>query len=356
MTADLVVIAKSDAHRRRDAASGAATGAGVAGVGAGLAGGGIPGTKADRITVDIARAPWARKPEMAWRARRAGAFGYRTNAHSTFLNFSLSPQAAAARHPGSSKRARFSRAMIAGKRAPEERIITHLKLGRKASHGLLAGGAALTAAGLAAKRRNVDVDKADSDRRNAELVAGGGAAAAGGYGAARLLENQGRSWSTRSAADIAAAHRIAPRTGSATIRVTRSAPKVPDVAPEVSNYEIKTKARKVLARKSGKQVEAVGRLRGDAANARYFAHVYGMMGNLGRKVIVPAGLATAALGAARSARNPRRDAVAKASTELTDSASVGRWISYNNRVDERPRLPKKIRPKVVLTRAVKTGR
>ena len=46
----------------------------------------------------------------------------------------------------------------------------------------------------------------------------------------------------------------------------------------------------------------------------------------------------------------------KASTELTDSTSVGRWIAYNNRVDEHPRLPKKIRPKVVLTRAVKTLR
>lgn len=326
--AELGVVSKYVDDRDRDRRKGAALGAGSVGVGAGLIGGGIPGMKADRLSVDFTRkgvSPTDRVRNFV-RARRAGAFGYRVNAHQTMRDFELSDQGIKRRIPYTGKpRETYSvevrRAAERGKRAPEDTIIRHLKAGRKASYGLLAGGTALTAYGLhgRGKQRSGTVDKADSDRRDASLLVGGGTAAAGSYGGARLMERQGRKWASAAERNFDAAQRMVPELGGrrtspgyVTIKTTKGGKSIP------LKFFGRTKVPNVRAEKRIRDLDAdairsggygrshaleAGRLHGTALNQSYFGHVYGSMGQVLRRTAVPAGLAAAAVGGARLHRS-----------------------------------------------------
>jgi len=312
--AELGEISKSsrddNRHRRQDVA----LGVGSVGVGTGLIGGGVPGVKATRLSADFMHSdrPVRTRAANVLRARRAGLFGYRTNAHSTLKDFELSDEGISRRHPGHGNANFLRRSVEQGKVAPEEKIIAHMKTGRKASYGLLAGGAGLTAYSIASRKREEAkrqrVRKADNRRRDETLVAGGGTVAGGSYGLARLTEHQGRKWVGRSAQNFGEAQRLVPELGGykerggknkflgrTKVRAVRAEKKVADIGD------------KALRGHSSQTIHAAGKLHGAALNQSYFGHVYGSMGAGMRKIAMPIGLGAAAVGGAGIARRKREE-------------------------------------------------
>lgn len=335
VTKSLVEIRKDQEDRQKKAGA-AATGVGAVGVGAGLAGGGIPGLKATRISSDfMGKQPMKVRTRVAnfVRARRAGAFGYRTNAHQTLRNFNLSDEGIKYHNPQPGKVGDLIRAAEHGKAAPEDKIISHLKVGRKVSHGLLAGGTALTAAGVAQRqheKKKAALAKADEDRRNTALMAGGGAGAAGSYGAARVLESQGRKWTRQASENFTEAQKIVPELGPHTVKTGRSKllgrSKVPSVRSgarlkptkaKKGNFYRKPKEAKaaniteeMIAHHPKAAIERAGKLHGAATNQSYFGHVYGTMGSAMRKIAVPVSAGAAATGGALAYQKKRLERAA----------------------------------------------
>ena len=237
----------------------------------------------------------ARRQGAATRAYRGGEFGYRTNAHHTFKTFGLGGER------GDDTRAgHFKHGVKAGKIKSENKIIPHLKVARRLSNVALLGGAGLTAYGVH-RAKSRPVAKADSNRRRREYSGAalgvGGTVAAGSVGGARVLEHQGRRWSGRAARDLDAAHRIVPNMGGHLVNPHPDRVKnrrVPDIAPARSNTRVQND-KGILSGKSKAQAHAAGRLRGSAAQARYFAGTYGGVAHVARKVRNPA-LALAGAG------------------------------------------------------------
>ena len=270
-------FAKRDNRKSGKDASGAAIAAGGGTVATvGLAGGGIPGVRAKGIMADVKSASGRRaKVAGAARAYRGGEFGYRHNAHHTFKTFGLGSEA-----PKNANRAQsFSHGDMLGRGAAEDKIIRHLKVGRRVSNVALVGGAAAATYG-ANRARGQKVAKAEkgTQRLHGALLGAGGTVAATSIGGEKILRRQGGKWASQEASSLKAAQKI-----------------IPNMKPNLSNNAA-TKNPKVLAGKSKAQAEAAGRLRGEAVQARYFSRVYGEMGNYARKVRNPA-LATAAVGA-----------------------------------------------------------
>jgi hypothetical protein len=291
-------VGKSDDRRKA-----AATGVGAVGVAAGLAGGGVPGTKATRIAVDYMSGPVKHRPGNLVRARRAGAFGQRVTGHTIHRDVNLTPEGIERRIPGSGKAAEFRRASEAGKVAPEDTIIRHLKVGRKVSHGLLGGGAGLVAYGALGRKRR-EVAKAD-DRRDTQLVAGGTAGAAGSYAAGRVLRSEGRKWAKQAEGSFNEAARLVPALGEPTVKRSSSG------VDSVRGAKAKQVTDEMLRGKSKQQVRRAGMLHGAGVNQSYFANTYGSMGKLMRRGVAPVS-AGVAVGAGLRMHRRNRDRVGKA--------------------------------------------
>jgi hypothetical protein len=313
------------ALKKKDhSASGATIAAGGAtAAGAGVLGGGIPGTRAnaDKLASWKAsgsgegfkgRVSTARAKAPTVRALPGGVFGYRTSAH---RGFNTEVKADEARHAGTTTTRvnHFQRGKHWGKVKPEEDIIRHLKVGRAGATAALVGGTGAAVYGVKRMQGKQPVKKSqrDSDKFHGALLGGGSAAAATSVGGARLLEHQGRKWSTRSATSLHEAGKIVPNMAGYTSGPhPKGNPRVPDVSPRVGDTKIVNEHKRILAGKSKKQVEAAGRLRGDATQARYFAGVYGKTALQARKVRNPA-LAAAGVGAAGLALSRKKEPVRK---------------------------------------------
>jgi hypothetical protein len=281
-----------DPNRRRDASS-SAVGVGSVATGVGLVGGGIPGAKVDASRLGQMRfsSPGKRARDLAG-ATRGGVFGYRQSAHQQFMDRQMADD----RHYGNAQTTRvnhFLRGQGRGKVAPEKKIIGHMRRGRIASNALLAGGAGLTAAGVYGRKKD-KVAKRDTRDVDTALMAGGGTVATASGLGSLALDRQGRKWAKRSESDLKAASKIVPNMGGYTVRQGRG--RVPDVAPDKRTSDILGDKR-ILAGKSRAQAQAAGKLRGSAAQGRYFARVYGSSGSVARRVGIPAGLNAAAVGA-----------------------------------------------------------
>jgi hypothetical protein len=303
----------------RSASNAAIVGAGATTAGAGLVGGGAPGFKSNSSTIaNVRQGSWAKRTGAALSSGRGGIFGYRTDAHKGFLQRQQADEKA---HGGTttSRVNMYHRGVGSGKIAPEEKIIRHMKAGKKASAVALVGGTA--AAVYGAKRDKVRKAQRDTEKYHGTLLGVGGTAAVGSIGGSRILEAQGRKWSKQSAVHLDEAKKIIPNVGGhevATNQKLISNKRVPSVRPEKGHAAVANNKR-ALAGKSKVQAEAAGRLRGAADQASYFSHVYGKTASMARKVRNPA-LATAAAGATGLALSRKKDTVRKSGATSNVSA------------------------------------
>lgn len=283
---------------RRKAQGGAIAGAGGTAAGIGLVGGGIPGFKSNSSTIgNIKQGGWAKRTGAAASSLRGGIFGYRTDAHKGFLRRQVADEKSHGGKP-TTRVNHYHRGVGSGKIGPEEEIIRHMKLGRKASTAALVGGSAAAAYGVHRSKEPVKKAQHRSDSYNAGLAAGGATAAGAGYGGAKLFERQGKKWAGRAATHLDQAEKIVPNLGGH--KVTTSPrfapnPRVPNARPKKSHAAV-TNDKKVLAGKSKVQAEAAGKLRGIADQESYFSGVYGKTAKLARKV-PRVGLTVAGVGA-----------------------------------------------------------
>src|SRR5204863_3368921 len=137
-----------------------------------------------------------------------GEFGYRTNAHKTFSNFSL-----AGGRSGESRAAHHEHGIKAGKLAAEDKIIRHLKVGRRASTAALVGGTSAAVYGVRRAQGKKTFGKADDKRGKAVSGAAlgvGGATAGIGLGAEKALGHQGKKWITQGIEHTRTATQIVP--------------------------------------------------------------------------------------------------------------------------------------------------
>lgn len=289
----------------RTTAGSAVVGAGAVTAATGLVGGGIPGFQSNSSTIrDVRQGGWARRTGAAMSSGRGGIFGYRTDAHQGALNrFEADKVKYAGRK--TKRENMFLRGRGDGKIAPEKDIIRHLKVGRKISHGMLAGGGALVVAGsLAAHQRQVRKDDRSVNAYHGAIAGGGASLAALGLGGGAVLNAQGRQWKARSDASLREAERVVP-----SVRAHRSSA---DIAAD----------RKLWSRRTPTPAQAyeAGLHRGDATQARYFSRVYRASGKMATKVGI-AGVAAGAAGAGGLALQRRKTRVRKAGSHLAPSLS-----------------------------------
>ena len=128
------------------------------------------------------------------------------------------------------------------------------------------------------------VDKRSDDYKADALISGGATTTALGGAGALALRHQGRKWADKSKASIDAAQKLNPKLGGYKVKQTRHG--VPDVVPERSSGWNVHEHKRVFAGRSSKATEEAGRLRGAAGQQRYFAGVYGKIGQTSRKVAV----------------------------------------------------------------------
>lgn len=300
----------TEQKNKQGVSGGAIAGAGGTAAGAGLLGGGIPGFKADSSTIgNIKQGSARQRVGAAASSLRGGIFGYRADAHKGFLQRQVNDDKYyRGVDPNPNRKDTFQRSVGAAKIKPEERIIRHMKTGKKISGVALGAGAAATAYGVhrAKQQKQQQVSKADkqawrdrSDATNAALVGGGVTAAGGSLGAARAMEHQGRKWNVEAEHNYARAGKIVPNLKASNTHYDRrltANTRVGRVAPQVTEKMTDTQHKRILAGKSKKQVAEAGKYRGRAYQAGYFGHVYGKTATMARKVPKPA-LGIAGVGA-----------------------------------------------------------
>lgn len=289
-------VSKADDERTRHRKN-VAIGAGSGAAALGLVGGGVPGMKSDRIPIDIENAKGAKnKVKMAARVGRGGIFGARDNMHSTAMGFS--PKMNPDSFSGKSRYQKFRNSGIHGLRHAEDRVIGHLRVGKKGSNALLLGGAGAVAYGASRRRK---VEKASREDYRSRAVGLGAGAAVGGAGVGTLLSHQGNNWLHEAKRDLDAAQRLTPKAGGATVtrtrrgklKTVRATTKMKDITPEMLEGVSLDDAKKA------------GRLRGAAGQAGYFGHQYKINAKVLRRGVAPAGLGLAAWGAAGKKRQQR---------------------------------------------------
>lgn len=280
MTGAMVVrgdaaVAKASSTKDR---SGTAVGAGGVIAGTGLIGGGVPGARPD--SGRLAHVRYGTKYEASRHlvsATRGGVFGYRADAHQSFLNRQNADEKAHGGKP-TTRVNHYLRGRGTGKIEPEKTIIRHMKAGRAASNVALVGGTALLAGGLHARHQKVT--KRDDYKADVAIASGGTAAGLAG-GGSLLMDREGRKWSRRSAASLSEAQRMNRHLGGYDVK--RTSTRVPDVVPHLSGNQHVADHRRVFAGRSSKATEAAGQLRGRAGQERYFARVYGKTARMARK-------------------------------------------------------------------------
>lgn len=289
-------VAKRDAKKSDH--SGAMVGTGGTAATVGLVGGGIPGTHASRNLGDVRNAPSrGSQARNMGRAYGAGEFGYRTNAHHTYKTFGL--------HSDLPKNATKQQAFRHGEKlggiTAEDKIIRHLKIGRRASNVALVGGTALAGAGLYQHHKNKPktvAKAAKKDTYGADVATSAGATTAVlAGGLSHTLDTQGRQWSKKAAGNFKQAHSMNPKMGSFSYKA-KNKTRVPHPQPDKLTDTIAGDHADVFRGKTRAHAEAAGRLHGEANQARYFAKTYGKFAKVTRGVgLAGAGVAAAGLGA-----------------------------------------------------------
>lgn len=305
-----------------------AVGGGTAAAGLGLVGGGIPGAKVNRLPIDMLRAKGAKKKTTEGaRALRGGIFGARVNMHGVAMYDS--PKMQYRTYPGKSAEQTFRRHAVKGLRAEEEKVIRHMKLGRKGSNALLLGGLGAAGYGLARNR----FEKAEGRPHKQRAVGLGGGMVVGGLGASALLNQQGNKWLKSAKRDYDEAARLTPKVGGAAVTRTRSG-RLATVKAQVKQADVKPS---MLQGASEEAIKRSGMLRGRAGQSGYFGNVYRTNAKVMRRGVVPAGLWLMAAN-----RKKARDAaqgkklVRKASAEdIAEQANVARDKRYRRSYLER---------------------
>lgn len=259
--------------------SGTAVGAGSVLAATGLLGGGVPGARPN--SGRLAQVKYGTKYEATRHlvsATRGGIFGYRQDAHQSFLNRQNADEAT---HGGkkTTRANHYLRGQGTGKIAPEQKIIRHMHGGRVASNAALVGGTGLVALGIRSRDKHRGIAKRDDYRSDVAISAGATTAVGAGAGSL-VMDHQGRKWAKHSAASLDAARKLNPKLGGYDIKRGRT--RVPDVVPH-SGASSHVADKKVFAGRSSASTEAAGRLRGAAGQQRYFARVYGNMAGHARK-------------------------------------------------------------------------
>jgi hypothetical protein len=287
-------------QRKNQEASGAAIAAGGAGLaGTGLAAGGIPGAKSDsRPIFDLKPGrggPVKRKVTAvtqntkAAKAAKGGILGFRTHVHEGgTAGFQQQERQIATRSvaPGREASHAFSHGYTSGKIGPELKIIRQMKGGKKAAGAALVGGVGTTAYGL--KRAKEQVEKAErhSDQFHGALIGAGGAGLGVGAGGRKVLRGQERKWRNRANTGIDEAQKLVPglggRKSDQNLRrynkhlrrggTPGDFPKT--MRPEREMTDI-LRDKKVFHGVAPETAKKAGALRGGAAQAEHFSHVYG---------------------------------------------------------------------------------
>jgi hypothetical protein len=276
----------------RSALGGTAVGAGAATAATGLAVGGVPGLRSNPHGVKnenpgkaarVFRSDPSGNPGMI-RSAPGGVMGYRTKAHAHFNTELKTEQAKHAHTKGLSRTQHFLRGRGTGKIGPEEEVIRHLKVGRKAGIAALAGGVGLAAYGAQRSK----VKKSERTDKYSGAALGAGATTAGvGIGGKALLGSQGKKWYARSQQSVKQAGELVPGLAHKTRPVG-------DYDKELSH---KGKARKIFTGTTNAKAAEAGKLHGAASQQRYFAMAYGKNAKMVGRATKP-GLAVAGLGAA----------------------------------------------------------
>jgi hypothetical protein len=335
---ELGLVDKADARKRRSD-GGTAVGVGTTVSGLGLVGGGVPGARPDsgRLAHRTRGTKIERTAHLV-SATRGGVFGYREDAHRSFLNRQNSDLRG---WRPTNRGNHYERGTVQGKAQAEKQIIRHLRVGRNASNAVLAGGGALVATGLVQRRRQRrSVAKRDDYKSNA-VIAGGGALAVAGAGGSRALDAQGRKWAKRSAASLDASNKINPHLGGYDIKqpakktkrsMLRTSSRVPDVVPHRNFADLNYNNRGVWHRRSNKDTIAAGKLRGQASQQRYFARVYGKIGQAARKTAVGGvAVGAAGLGSKYLEVKVRPREVRKVETTMSDAEAKRTAARYDTR-------------------------
>ena len=263
----------------------------------------------------------------AAKALPGGILGFRTHAHRGGLYDFTERAKEHAKKPAQTASEAYWQGRNAGKIAPEEEIIRHMKGGRKAAGAALVGGAATTAYGMRqAKEERQRVHKAErhTDKYHGALLGGGGSVAAISHGGSKLLRGQGKKWEGRASRSIDEAGKLVPaiagREGKKlslkqihqhkTKRPGEPFPKT--MRPVVTDSAIK-RDPKLLSGVHPHVAEKAGRLRGAAAQQTHFAEVYDNTAKVIRRGRAP-GLIAAGAGAgglAASRMKPKKKRIGK---------------------------------------------
>jgi hypothetical protein len=316
-------------QKKDQSASGAAiAGAGVVTAGTGLAAGGVPGAKSD-FSALFPKTPKHRAPVTGAKkvvrtvAERApavkvapgGILGFRSSAHrGGHYGFQLKAQEDAKKKIASSSDA-YWRGRNAGKIAPEEKIMRHMKVGRGAAGLALVGGSAAAAYGV--KRSKVSKAQRHTEQYSGALAGAGVAGAGLSHGGSKVLDSQRRKWETTASRNVDDAGKLVPalagREGKRlTLRQMHKhktknpgKPFPKSMYPLVSDTAIRSNP-KLMSGVSPKTAEKAGQLRGAAVQGRHFAEVYGNTAKVVRGLRTPS-LIVAGAGAGGLAMSRKKD-------------------------------------------------
>ncbi len=309
-------------------ASGSAiAGAGAITAGTGFVAGGVPGVKPDGNTVFNTKPPQGTglKRQVsrvtgkmpARKATPGGILGFRTDIHEGGTRHF---QAQAARYasrkvqPGKEASHAYSHNYTEGKIAPERQVIRHMKGGRKVANLALVGGTAATAYGIRRARQKVEKAQRQSDKLHGAELGAGGAAAGAAFGGHKLLRHQEKTWANRARSGVTEAQKLVPGLGGLKSNqnmrqyqrhLARGG--TPENFPKTTTPERDTadilRDKKVFHGVHPKTAAKAGQLRGAAAQAEHFSHVYGntakVVGRLRAPASIVAGAGAAGLATSR---------------------------------------------------------
>lgn len=325
----------SNVAKRKDntARNAAIAGAGGATAATALAAGGIPGARSDFTSVlnpkpgqgktRVGRAvnTAVSNRNMA-RAAPGGILGFRVHAHEGgTAGFKEQAAKIGSRKVGPDKAAQhgFSHGYTEGKIAPEEKIIRHMKGGRKAAAGaLLAGGGAVA---YGTKKNKVHKAQRDTDKYHGALAGTGGAGLALTAGGTKMFRSQERKWRNVANTNVDEAQKLVPRLGgrrnNQDLRqykrhlrrggTPENFPKT--MTPERSLTDI-MRDKNAFKGVSPEKAKKAGQLRGAAAQAEHFSHVYGNTGKVVGRLRTPSAIVAGA-GVGGLAASGKKDKVKK---------------------------------------------
>lgn len=279
-------------ERKKKETSGATiAGAGATAAGVGAIAGGVPGKEADLSRINFGKPKNAKdlvrsKAEVGRQMGRSGILGFRSKVHQGGLyGFNQAKTKDEWSGPAKDAKTAFKHGRNAGKIDPEVRVLRHMAGGRKASNAVALGGAGAVAYGLGKEKKTVK--KAWSEKKKGEALQGAGASGAAiSAGGGALLSSQKRKWAKEASRNIDDAGKIAPNTAG---RRKGRTPGRRTMDPSVTDGAIVR--NKLLNGVNVEGARKVGELRGNAAQARHFSHVYG---NAGKVVALGGGAASVA--------------------------------------------------------------